>query len=206
MLRRSRFVLWGQAPAVYPFPKPFHDTPFDEDRHRLDRRNLHKYAKTYPAWMDKGYDGTGRSIGLYRAHPLSPLQGSLRRTKQDVPRIFRMMTQGVPHASGVTLYYRGGKVPKPNMHPYLTGEPCPVYGWKVLDYNVIRQFDAPQVPPEKARYKAYVALQERRLMGPAATLGSKDTPKPSGGSAPPPAVKEDESKSKPLLKRLFFWR
>lgn len=196
-MRRTVGLRWGQAPAVYPFPKPFHSTPYDEDKHRLYVNNMPR--ATFPDWMRSGMDGTGHGIGLHRNHPLSPLVGNLRRGKTEVPRIFKTMIQGVHHKSGVKLYYRGGKVPRPNMHPYLTGEPCPVYGWRVTDHNVTRQFDAPVVEPDKARYKAYVALQEKRLMAKAPQPG-----KPVALAASSQDKPKDESK--PLLKRLFFWR
>jgi hypothetical protein len=128
-----------------------------------------------------------------------------------------MMIKGVWHKSGVKLYYRGGKPPNPSTHPYLNGEPCPVYGWRVLDHEVTRQFNVPVLPKDKIRYKPYVALQERKFMS-----GTGASPTPAAQAAAPPgsvpalpgaggggsgggsgAAKEDK---KPLLKRLFFWK
>jgi hypothetical protein len=140
--------------------------------------------------MESGIDGTGRGIGLHRAHSLSTLKGNTQRTSQNVPRIFAAVMQGYRHESGITQYSRGRKVPNPSLHPFLTGEPCPVYGWKVLDHGVTRAFDAPHT--DKMRYKPYVAIHERRLTGIA--------PLPAPTSPPP------KESSKPLLKRLFFWK
>jgi hypothetical protein len=109
--------------------------------------------------------------------------------------------QGFAHRSGVTLY-TGPKLPKPHLHPYLTGQPCPVYGWRVLEHSVIRAFDAPQLSADKLRYKPYVALHERRIVG-ESVEASSESARPKGDS-PPPAKKAQDAK--PLLKRLFFWR
>jgi len=189
---------------VYPFRKPFYDTPYDEDRHKLNSRALDAKPKTYPAWMDHGYDGTGRSIGLHRTHPLSKATGNLQRDAEHVPRVFRAIIQGYAHRSGVTLY-TGAKLPRPHTHPYLTGEPCPVYGWRVLEPFVVRQFDTPQVSADKQRYRPYVALHERRIIGESTEASAESArPRRDGGEAKPPATKQQESK--PLLKRLFFWQ
>lgn len=192
----ARRAVFHNAPAVYPFTKPFHDTPYDQDRTRFDKtRSLIRNNK-WPAWMDNGADGTGFGIGLHRSHPLSKLRGNLRRNPSEVPRVFSMMIQGVWHKSGNKLYFRGGKPPNPSVHPYLTGEPCPVYGWKVTDPSVIREFNLPQPEKDKARYKPYVALQERKIMGGQAPL------KEHGALSPSP----EKDDSKPLMKRLFFWK
>lgn len=198
-MRRSAIILYGNAPSVYPWAKPFHDTPNDEDRHRLNF-SMHKpTAARWPAWMEEGADGAGTGIGLHRSHPLSKLKGNLRRGKQDVPRVFQMMMTGVTHKSGLKLYYRGGKVPNPSKHPWLTGEPCPVYGWKVLDSNVIRQFTAPVVDKDKIVYKPYVALNEKKMM-------TDDGSLPEPDSTAPVPVDDAPKKEKPLMKRLFFWK
>eukprot|EP00796_Vickermania_ingenoplastis_P008166 gene8166-5695_t len=203
MLRKSPAFYRGvfhNAPTAYPFMKPFHDTPYDQDRTRFDKAN-HLPRDSWPAWMDEGADGTGYGIGLHRTHPLSPLRGNLKRGAKDVPRVLNMMIQGVWHKSGNKLYFRGGKPPNPSVHPYLTGEPCPVYGWKVLDEGAIRQFNVPTIDREKMRYKPYVALHERQLMGDVA----------SSSGAPPPVPQDldaqhDDKGRKPLVKRLFFWQ
>ena len=95
------------------------------------------------------------------------------------------------------------------MHPYLNGEPCPVYGWRILEHNyTARQFDAPQVPADKLRYKPYVALHERRIVGEAEIpAASKDDGKvvPTG-SGEGGKKQQQQQESKPLLKRLFFWQ
>ncbi|CCW61155.1 unnamed protein product [Phytomonas sp. EM1] len=200
MLLRSRCICRGvfhNAPAVYPFTKPFHDTPYDQDRTRFDSTKNIVKQNTWPAWMDHGIDGTGYGIGLHRAHPLSKLRGNLSRNPKEVPRVLAMMIQGVWHKSGTKLYFRGGKPPNPSKHPYLTGEPCPVYGWKITDPTVIREFDFPYVEPDKIRYKPYVALQERKIMG-------SDVADQKGN--PLTAVSQDDSSTKPLAKRLFFWK
>lgn len=197
MLSRTwccRRGVYHNAPAVYPFVKPFHDTPYDQDRTKHDVTKGSLQARRWPAWMDNGADGTGYGIGLHRAHPLSKLQGNLRRGEQDVPRVLNMMIQGVWHKSGAKLYFRGGKPPNPSKHPYLTGEPCPVYGWKVTDPSVIREFAVAHVEKEKVRYKPYVALQERRIMGTGVLKPVEGEPTKPGKS------------DKPLAKRLFFWR
>ncbi|CAD2212893.1 hypothetical protein AGDE_04933 [Angomonas deanei] len=200
MFSSSNIVRRGvfhSAPATYPFVKPFNDTPHDQDRHRYDRvSTLHK-KKDWPEWMDRGADGTGHGIGLHRSHPLSKLKGNLRRGPSDVPRVLNMMIQGVWHKSGVKLYFRGGKPPNPSKHPYLTGEPCPVYGWRVTDPGVIREFSVPAVEKDKVRYKPYVALQERKIMNFDATVPAKV------GETGDQSEKPD---SKPLMKRLFFWK
>lgn len=202
MLRKSvasRRGVFHNAPAVYPFVKPFHDTPYDQDRTRHDKTRVLVEQQRWPAWMDQGSDGTGFGIGLHRTHPLSKLRGNLRRGNKDVPRVLTMMIQGVWHKSGTKLYFRGGKPPNPSKHPYLTGEPCPVYGWKVTEPSVIREFNVPQIEKDKVRYKPYVALQERKIMG-MTTAAPKENA---------PAVAREEKKdseAKPLMKRLFFWQ
>lgn len=148
-----------------------------------------------PAWMSEGFDGTGRGLGLYREHPLSQLKGNTERTPENTPKMLRAMITGIYHKSGVVMYFRGGKVPNPMKHPYLTGEPCPVYGWRVLDGDVIRKFEAPTVEKEKQRYKPYVAVQERELM-----KADNDLP------AVPQKAASGKDDGKPLLKRLFFWK
>lgn len=196
MLRRTAASRWNQAPTVYPFRKPFYDTPYDQDRHQKNLMTLRTKKASYPAWMDHGYDGTGESIGLYRHHPLSKsLVGSLQRDHESVGRVFKSIIQGFHHKNGRTLY-SGGKLPNPSRHPYLTGEPCPVYGWRVIDHSIVRQFDAPQVSAEKARYKPYVALHERKIIG-EETVVKKETP---------PETDNKKKEAKPLLKRLFFWQ
>lgn len=121
-----------------------------------------------------------------------------------------MMIQGVWHKSGNKLYFRGGKPPNPSVHPYLTGEPCPVYGWKVLDERATRDYHVPNIDKEKMRYKPYVALHERRLMGVPVAGGSSGNGAPDSATAPPPVptsdVSNDVPEKKPLVKRLFFWR
>jgi hypothetical protein len=207
MLRRSATLRHGQAPAVYPFSKPFADTPHDQDRHRLNlerRKSEGHRTPGGPEWMRHGADGTGRGIALYRTHPLSKLKANTARSKENVPRIMTAMMQGFSHKSGRKMYYVGGKVPNPSLHPFLTGEPCPLYGWRVLDAGVIRQFEAPVIDASKMRYKPYVALHERRLLGIDA---------PADGGKPAADGKEvavkgdgDAADAKPLLKRLFFWK
>lgn len=194
MLKRTAIPLavFHNAPTVYPFNKPFHDTPYDQDRHRHDNTRKHVKKPEYPKWMDEGSDGTGFGIALHRTHPLSKLRGNLRRNPKNVPRIIQMMTQGVWHKSGRKLYFLGGKPPNPSQHPFLTGEPDPVYGWKVTEPLATRQFNVPAVEKDKQRYKPYVALQERKIIG---------TPVASSKT---PAVKEPAKK--PLMKRLFFWK
>ncbi|KAH9598132.1 hypothetical protein LSM04_004470 [Trypanosoma melophagium] len=196
MLRSSSSLKRGvyhNAPSVYPFVKPFHDTPYDEDRgpHDVVRNRWRK--NKWPQWMDNGADGTGYGIGLHRVHPLSRLRGNLARGPTHVPRVLSMMIQGVWHKSGVKLYFRGGKPPNPSKHPYLTGEPCPVYGWKVTDESVIRQFNMPIQDAAKVRYKPYVALQERKIMG------------INAPAVIPPDAPKRSTDAKPLVKRLFFW-
>lgn len=185
--------MFHNAPSTYPFVKPFHDTPYDQDRTKFDRTKSLSGQQRWPAWMDNGADGTGYGIGLHRTHPLSKLRGNLKRGPRDVPRVLNMMIQGVWHKSGSKLYFRGGKPPNPSKHPFLTGEPCPVYGWRVTDPLVVRQFSIPSLEKEKVRYKPYVALQERKIMG---------VRSPGAGTVIP-AAKLDASK--PLMKRLFFW-
>lgn len=202
MLRQSgvcRRGVFHNAPATYPFVKPFHDTPYDQDRSRFDKTHRLVEQRRWPAWMDHGADGTGHGIGLHRTHPLSKLQGNMRRGTRDVPRVLNMMIQGVWHKSGNKLYFRGGKPPNPSKHPYLTGEPCPIYGWKITDPSVIREFNVPHVEKDKVRYKPYVALQERKIMGSHAPSQVKEglVPKEEGTA---------KSEAKPLMKRLFFWK
>ncbi|KAF8286804.1 hypothetical protein TcG_08319 [Trypanosoma cruzi] len=186
--------VYHNAPTVYPFVKPFHDTPYDEDRgkHYVGRKRWLK--NSWPEWMDNGADAFGYGIGLHRVHPLSKLRGNLKTSPSHVPRVLNMMIQGVWHKSGVKLYFRGGKPPNPSKHPYLTGEPCPVYGWRITDESVIRQFNMPSVDVTKVRYKPYVALQERKIMG-------LDTHKPVVSQ-----TSKKDSDAKPLVKRLFFWQ
>lgn len=211
MLQGSRKCFRGvfhNAPSVYPFVKPFHDTPYDQDRTRYDvTKKILTPSQRWPKWMDEGADGTGYGIGLHRTHPLSKLRGNLRRGPQDVPRVLNMMIQGVWHKSGNKLYFRGGKPPNPSVHPYLTGEPCPVYGWKVLDESVTREFNVPNIDKEKLRYKPYVALHERRLMGSEIVPSETSTDSRSLSST---SITASEGKSipvkKPLVKRLFFWQ
>ena len=56
---------------------------------------------------------------------------------------------------------------------------------------------------DKARYKAYVALHERRIVGESAISDSSSSSSKGKDLA---EQKKPESESKPLLKRLFFWR
>ncbi|GET93456.1 hypothetical protein, conserved [Leishmania tarentolae] len=190
------WAVFHNAPSVYPFTKPFHDTPYDQDRGRFDTTKNILRENKWPAWMDHGADGTGYGIGLNRTHPLSKLRGNLRRNPSEVPRVLNMMIQGVWHKSGNKLYFRGGKPPNPSTHPYLTGEPCPVYGWKITDPGVIREFNLPQPEKDKTRYKPYVALQERKIMGMQAPMKEQIAVPTS----------EESTDSKPLMKRLFFWK
>lgn len=183
---------WGQAPFVYPFPKPFHDTPHDEDRFRY--RRLYERKPRYPDWMDRGMPGTQQGAGLHRAHPLSHLRGNLRRGKEDVPRVLKVMLQGIRNHSGGPPIAGKGKVPNPSQFPYVTGEPDKVYNWKVTDPEIIRKFEMPHIEPEKRRYKAYVAMQEQLILG--------DAPSAKGTDVVP----EKPKPAKPLLKRLFFWK
>lgn len=201
MLRRSSLRRWQGAPSVYPFRKPFYDTPYDEDRWTLKRHNKDLSPNSYPDWMDKGTTGTGNGIGLNRTHPLSKLKGNVSRDASEIPRMFAMMTQGVRHTSGLRLYRRaGGKAPNPSTQPYLTGEPCPVYGWKVLDEAVTRKFEAPHIA-DRNKYKPYVGMQERQILG---DLGAEPAPSKSVAKTEPQIDKP--APSKPLLKRLFFWK
>eukprot|EP00658_Telonema_sp_P-2_P069371 TRINITY_DN58564_c0_g1_i1.p1 TRINITY_DN58564_c0_g1~~TRINITY_DN58564_c0_g1_i1.p1 ORF type:complete len:123 (-),score=13.12 TRINITY_DN58564_c0_g1_i1:112-480(-) len=89
------------------------------------------------------------------------------------------MMKGVPHRSGLKFYYRGGKPPNPSRHPYLTGEPCPVYGWKVLDSSVTRQYHSPHIEKGQVLLKPYVALHERGILG---NLANDDTAVSPSGS------------------------
>ncbi|EPY29945.1 hypothetical protein STCU_01754 [Strigomonas culicis] len=201
MLTRSiirRRGVFHNAPTTYPFVKPFHDTPYDQDRHPKDISNKLTHKNTWPVWMDEGADGTGYGIGLHRSHPLSKLKGNLRRNPESIPRVLNMMMQGAWHKSGAKLYFRGGKPPNPSKHPYLTGEPDPVYGWRVTDPLVIREFNVPAVEKDKVRYKPYVALHERKIMN----MGLA-TPKEEKAVD---TVAEEKGKEKPLMKRLFFWK
>lgn len=207
MMRRTAALgaVFHNAPTVYPFKKPFYDTPYDQDRSPLDVTKRGSNGNPWPTWMDRGADGTGHGIGLHRTHPLSKLRGNYKRTPQHVPRIFRMVTQGVLHKSGVKLYFRGGKPPNPSVHPYLTGEPCAVYGWRVTDTAVIREFQVPHVEKEKMRYKPYVALHERRIIGDA-PVASPAKPAANDSAVVPNGDAKEEKPSKPLMKRLFFWK
>jgi hypothetical protein len=211
MLRRTscRAALYGsyhRAPSVYPFPQPFKETIADGNVHPKHVTRQDAFKNNWPQWMDEGMDGTGHGIGLHRTHPLSDLRGNLRRTPSQTPRIFNMMMKGVWHKSGVKLYFRGGKPPNPSTHPYLTGEPCPVYGWRVMDHQVTRQFNVPALDKDKIRYKPYVALQERKFMtgtGAPVAQAPTDVPALPTGQGGSPAAKDEK---KPLLKRLFFWQ
>ena len=187
-------------PSVYPFQQPFHDTPYDRQRTDFFPKQptpLSQRSRSI-AWMNNGFDGTGRAISIYRPHPLSELRGNFSQKIEDVPTMLNMMMKGVRHRSGLRFYYRGGKPPNPSKHPYLTGEPCPVYGWKVLDSGVTRQFHSPHVEKGQVLLKPYVALHERGILG---NLSDDLAASPAGGSS---AVSKKEDK--PLLKKLFFWR
>ena len=167
--------------------------------------------------MDIGIDGTGRGAALHRAHPLSHLKDNTGRDFDDVGRMFQAMTQGINVKNGTTMYYRGGKVPNPSIHPYLTGEPCPVYGWRITDHKVIRHFDVPLMDREKMKLKPYVALQDAALMEKAKSrrqqLDSEVAQQGVVGGATAPENKDVDKKDskkqaddRPLLKRLFFWK
>ena len=198
---RRKYGNLQTAPSVYPFPQPFKDTIVDGNRHKKHVLNQDAAPRSWPRWMDEGIDGTGYGIGLHRKHPLSHLRGNLTRTPTHTPRIFDMMMKGVTHKSGVKLYFRGGKPPNPSIHPYLNGEPCPVYGWRVTDEMVTRQFNVPVVAKDKIKYKPYVALQERKFMS---NTGAPVANPASSVPALPSGEKKDDKK--PLLKRLFFWQ
>jgi len=210
MRRHTAVLLRMYAPdGVYPYRQPFYDTPYDEDRNPRDVNNAGA-VPPYPRWMDHGIDGTGYGAGLHRAHPLSKLNDNMQRDYASIPRIFGAMTMGINAKNGQMMYYRGGKPPNPSRHPYLTGEPCPVYGWRVTDHAVTRTFEMPVVDKEKQKYKPYCAMQDHRLLQAAAAAGSdgpapakaKDAPAAAG--APPPAAKDKPMDQ--LKKRLFFWR
>ena len=216
MLRRSAVSRWGEAPSVYPYHKPFLRTPYDQDRHKLRQRSPYAPragidATAPPAWLSKGIDGTGHGVGLARHHPLSTLTGNLQQTPENVERIMSATMTGFQHQNGRRLYYRGGKVPQPQMHPYLTGEPCPVHGWKILDHDVTRKFEAPTQDKERVTYRPYVALHEQKIHDmdkPAqiAAGGSPNAPATTDGSTPKKPPAGGGKKDKPLLKRLFFWQ
>jgi len=83
-----------------------------------------------------------------------------------------------------------------------------VYGWRVTDGTVIRDYSsAPKLDKTTVRYKAYVALHERKYS--TATTDVAVAPK-----AAPPGQKAAGTKEappsteakKPLIKRLFFWK
>eukprot|EP00758_Cryptobia_borreli_P015409 Tbor_TRINITY_DN6022_c0_g2::TRINITY_DN6022_c0_g2_i3::g.10619::m.10619 len=198
-MRRTQCCASAMAPSVYPFKKPFHETPFDQDRTyskrfptKLKRKNTYDNS-----WMRKGADPTGTGIGLHRKHPLSKLKGNMQRTNRNVPVIFNMMMQGVKHKSGITLYYNGGKPPNPSKHPYMLGTPCPVFGWRYLEPELIRRFEHPQVANDQIKYKPYVALHEAKLVN---NVYSSNA---SSDSTP---VSDKKPKEKSLLKKLFFWQ
>ena len=205
MLRRSQRLFPLNGPYVYPFPQPFRDTPFDEDRFKTDIRLQSSLKRlkppVYPEWMDKGLPGTGRAIGIYRAHPLSHLSDNFKTDIENLPRTLQMIISGVWHSNNKKFYSNHKKAPNPKVQPYLTGEPCPVYGWKVTDPSVIRQFEAPHIE-DRSRYKPYVGVQERKMME-SYTEGTSDSKSVTTEKKP----KEDApKKDKPLLKRLFFWQ
>ena len=208
MLRRRGGLLLRvfQPDGVYPYRQPFYDTPYDGDRNPRDKQNPRGQA-AYPTWMDHGIDGTGHGAGLHRSHPLSPLKDNTERTFESVPRMFTAMTMGINARNGATMYYRGGKPPNPSKHPYLTGEPCPVYGFRVLDHQVARHFEMPVVDKEKQKYKPYVAMQDYAILKQATAASADSAPGPVGGAtggAAPPA--KGEKPMEQLKKRLFFWR
>jgi hypothetical protein len=188
-----------RSPHIYPFIQPFHDTPYDEERHKFDvRRRAEEVKKTWPGWMDTGLPGTGYGIGIHRTHPLSHLKSNFVQDVENLPLVYAKMMQGVYHRNGKRFYSRAKKAPEPAQHPYLTGEPCPVYGWKVTDRTGIRRFEAPHIE-DRFRYKPYVALQEKKLM--VDDDGDISPPKEIKKPATP---KKEEKKS--LRKRLFFWQ
>lgn len=203
-MRRNATRLWQSAPQVYPFRKPFYDTPYDEDRHRFDVTKASLTDKPYPEWLDKGANGYGRGIGVERTHPLSKLKGNFSREAADVPRMVQMMAKGVLHASGKYLYRRKvGKAPNPSRQPYLTGEPCPVYGWKHTDTMPTRKFETPFIQ-DRNRYKPYVGVQERQIVENTPEIPSAKSKAPVAGAGS--AAQRESKESKPLLKRLFFWK
>ena len=198
-------------PRMYPFRQPFDDTPYDEERHKLGWRmvDLAKGSHQWPSWMDEGLPATGHGIGINRAHPLSQLKDNYSTDWEShgISRTLQMISQGKFHANGRRFYSRANKAPNPLEHPWLTGEPCPVYGWKVLDHDVIRKFETPVIV-DKTRYKPYVAVQEKLLMDDVpvteASGGPLSNDKKAVEKKAPQADKPKKDKS--MMKRLFFWR
>ena len=205
MLRRTPFAFvmytrYNQHETTYPYPEPFKNTPY-EKKHYVPA------ARHWPRWMDEGVDGTGRGIGLYRTHSMSKLKGNLSRKVDHIPYVIRLMIQGVYHASGEKYVRKHGRVPDPFRFPVLTGKPSSLVKWVHEEPELLRTFEVP-VPDElrKDVYKPYVALHE---MGAAASNdaakpleigagGNTAVVKKSGAAAP--------AESKPLKKRLFFWK
>jgi hypothetical protein len=209
MLRRANVLLKKvpRAPPTYPFPKPFYDTPYDEDRVLQRAKTEHRDA--YPQWMDNGIDGSGLGAGMYRPHPLSKdMKSNLSRSKWNVPHIYDRMLHGFHLESGEKKGRKGKRIANPSRFPYLTGEPCPVFGWKITAPEAIRTFEVPAVDIEKIRYKPYVALNERKMMEKSGVTSEEVGIAYKDETA---VAKQDEPdtkapKDKPLLKKLFFWR
>ena len=206
MLRRTTGTLvmytrYNQHETTYPYPEPFKNTPYE-------KKFYTPAARHWPRWMDEGVDGTGSGIGLYRTHPMSKLKGNLSRKIDHIPYVIRLMVQGVYHASGEKYVRKHGRVPDPFRFPVLTGKPSGLVKWVHEEPELLRTFEVP-VPDElrKDVYKPYVALHE---MGAVPVDANKPLEIGAGGSsavalkggpgAAPPA------ESKPLKKRLFFWK
>jgi len=201
MLRRTTLIATGVhtrypiQETTYPYPEPFKHTPYEKKFHNPQ-------PKTWPRWMDDGFDGTGKGIGLYRTHPLSKLKGNYSRKRDHIPQVIRLMTQGKFHASGRRYIRKSGRVPDPTRFPVLTGKPAALGGWSHEEPELLRTFEVPVMDESRQGvYKPYVALHEKAIV----VSSSLEEEGNSKGSEVEVA-EESPKESKSLRKRLFFWR
>eukprot|EP00760_Papus_ankaliazontas_P030606 PhM_4_TR4926/c0_g1_i1/m.89821 len=211
MLRRTRivaypmFTRYNSYETTYPYPEPFADTPYEKKYYTPQKRD-------WPKWMDEGIDGKGRNIGLYRKHPISKLKVNLVRSRDNIPYIYRRMVQGVTHSSMNKHIRAGARVPDPFRFPVLTGKPSALTRWVHTEPELIRRFEVP-VPEEgrKDVYKPYVSMAEKppEGMSESEAADALDEPPRIGdgrSSSVSTNVKSEETESKPMKKRLFFWK
>ncbi|KNH04256.1 hypothetical protein XU18_4466 [Perkinsela sp. CCAP 1560/4] len=142
---------YNQFDTTYPYAEPFAGTPYEN-------RAFRPRSTAYPAWMDQGIDGYGQGIGIYRSHRLSKLSANMQRNRDNIPYYIRRMTQGVFHASGRKLVYKGGKLPDPTRVPVRTGHPSALTRYVHTEKHLIRKF--PQGDPLKDPAEGYEFMSQ----------------------------------------------
>ena len=158
--KRATFTRYSQFETTYPYAEPFAGTPYE--------KKLFEARKTvYPSWMDRGVDGFGSGIGLYRTHRLSKLKANMVRNRDNIPYYIRRMTKGVYHESGRKLIKSGGRIPDPTRVPVLTGHASALTGWVHTEKHLIRRFPTTgPLPGKDDRYFSLLQAHVKSAAGP----------------------------------------